>query len=434
MFSSNFQPTISNQSRRHTAFALLVAATCVSSAPAQEDNELAVETWLISDAFGKEYFQQNGLTGHWFGWRKDLANHGIHPFATFTGEFLANVDGGISTGSAWNGIIDFGIELNLESLVGWPGASFFTNTYYFRGNDLSSDYVGDFNGVSNIYTDTDINVFNIFFQQHLFEGKIRMKVGQIAADDDFMVADNADVFVNSAFGTPSLESGNIPAPIFPLAAPGAYIHVRAVDGVTLQTAIYAGDAGPVQSNNHGFSWRAGGGAGWAWFGELGFEYQLVGHGELTLGGFYATGEFTSFANGSAENGLGAVYVQIDHNLLDPKDDPLGLGFFMRGGATPDDTLATVAASIEAGLVVEKIIWPTDKFGLGVAHTIFADDYLNDSRANGTPVSTTETIIEATYEMPLAQWLAIQPDLQYIFDPHYSNQDALVLGVRAEMVF
>lgn len=365
---------------------------------------------------------------------EELDQWGISPIANATGQFLANVDGGRDEGSAWEALVDFGLEAHLEKLIGWEGAEFHINAFYYHGNDLSTDYVGNYNLVSNLYTATDLNVFNIYLSQSLLEDALYLKAGQIAADDDFMVSDTALLFINSAFGPLPTESGNIAAPIYPLAAPGAYVRGEPAKDWYVQAAVYAGDAGPNQSSNHGFEWRTGGSAGWAWFGETGLNYKLLGHGVFKLGGFYATGDFANFASGATEEGLGAVYAIIDDQLLDPADDPFGLSLFCRGSFTPDKDLATVSAYVDGGLVLDSLIMDNDSLGLAVSQTWFADAYRTASARGGNPVTSTETIIEATYNAAITNWLAVQPDLQYVIDSHYSGRNALVLGARCSLVF
>ena len=36
--------------------------------------------------------------------------------------------------------------------------------------------------------------------------------------------------------------------------------------------------------------------------------------------------------------------------------------------------------------------------------------------------------------PLAPWLTLQPDVQYIFDPHLSRRNAFAIGLRAVIDF
>lgn len=395
--------------------------------------DLAAETTTVSDASGADALGQDVLTGDWLGLRSELDDYGIVPFMTFTGDFLANVDGGLTEGSIWEGLIDFGAEVDFEPLLGLEGTSFFVNAFYFHGNDISN-LVGDFNIVSNTFTDTDFNVFNLFLQQEALGGQLVVKAGQIAADDDFMVADTAMLFVNSAFGPSPVESGNIAAPIYPLAAPGVYIYGRPREDFYIQGAVYAGDAGPNQSNNHGFDWRTGGAAGWAWFAETGVHYHFAGEGNLKVGGFYATSLFSKYASPGAARGLGAVYGLVDHQFLDPEVDALGLSAFLRGSITPDTDVAVVASSVEGGVQANRLLFESDALGLGLVYTLFSDDYLNATRASGIPVTSSETVLELTYQVALAKWASLQPDLQYIIDPHFSGRNALVLGLRAELIF
>lgn len=392
------------------------------------------EQRLSSTVLDDDWLDSEALTGDWGGQRESLKERGLEPYLELAPQFLANADGGMDTGSAWEALVDLGLEADMEKLVGWTGGSFFVNAFYFHGNDLSADYVGDFNGVSNIYTDTDFNLFNLYVGQSLLDDKLFIKLGQIAADDDFMVADTSLLFVNSAFGPLSLESGNIAAPIYPLAAPGAFVSVEATENIRFQTAIYAGDAGPNQANNHGFKWRTGGSAGWAWFAETAVDYELLGSGVFKLGGYYATSEFTNFNTGVTERGLGAIYGVIDHQILKSHGGHPGLSVFLRGGASPDGDVATVTAYVDGGFALQSICFEDDALGIACSQTWFGDDYLNATRTGGTAVTSSETIIEATYSVALAQWCSLQPDLQYIINPHYSRDNALVLGARCAIVF
>lgn len=280
----------------------------LSSAQAETLNEHPVtERRLFGDAFGGDWHDTPNLTGDWGGLRSSLEDRGLVPYAAYVGEFMDNASGGGDEGSAFAGLLDFGLEADLEKLVGWEGGSFFVNAFYFKGNDVSGEHVVDFNAVSNLYTDTEFNVFNIFLRQSFDGDRLWFKAGQIAADDDFMVSESSLLFMNASFGSLPVQSGNIAAPIYSLAAPGALVYVEPIKDWYFQGAVYAGDAGPAQSDNQGFDWRTGGAAGWAWFGEVGHNYDLLEGGVIKLGGYYASSEFTNFTNGKNERGLGAFY-------------------------------------------------------------------------------------------------------------------------------
>ena len=112
-----------------------------------------------------------------------LEESGITPHATLLAEVYNNHSGGISNGSAFASLLDVGVELDLEKLAGWEGASIFANAFYFKGDDITGERIGDFNAVTNLYTDTSFNFYNIFFQQSFGNGDSFFKLGQIALDD-----------------------------------------------------------------------------------------------------------------------------------------------------------------------------------------------------------------------------------------------------------
>tara|TARA_R100000027_G_scaffold63770_1_gene56734 strand:+ start:11954 stop:12415 length:462 start_codon:yes stop_codon:yes gene_type:complete len=153
-----------------------------------------------------------------------------------------------------------------------------------------------------------------------------------------------------------------------------------------------------------------------------------------VGGFHATSEFENFSNGSTERGLSGFYALVDHELLSAEADALGMSLFLRGAITPDTDLATVGASIEAGVRLSELLFRDDALGIGVVYTDFSDDYLTATRESGDDVTSSETVFELTYQVLVTDWFAVQPDLQYILDPHLSRDNALVVGVRAEVLF
>ena len=65
--------------------------------------------------------------------------------------------------------------------------------------------------------------------------------------------------------------------------------------------------------------------------------------------------------------------------------------------------------------------------LGLLVGFFSDDL---------PGQDYEMIIEFSYNIHVARWLAVQPDLQYVINPNGTDDidDALVLGVRIEADF
>jgi len=71
--------------------------------------------------------------------------------------------------------------------------------------------------------------------------------------------------------------------------------------------------------------------------------------------------------------------------------------------------------------------PADELGLAVAIARDGSAYLNHQRRLGVRTNTSETAIEVTYLAQIANWLAVQPDFQYVIHP---NTDATVRNARA----
>lgn len=404
----------------------LVAAVFAHSAVFSQEHAHTGHSHPGETHDAESWWHQPGLTGSW---REQLEARGIAPYATYIGEFFANSGGGLGDGSAWAGLLDFGAEVDLEKSIGWEGGVFYINAFYFEGNDVSGDFVGDFNAVSNLYTTTSFNVYNIFLQQSLADGATWFKIGQIALDDDFMVSESALLFLNAGFGPLPTQSGNIAAPVYSLAAPGVVVYTEPVEDWYLQAAVYAGDAGPAESDNQGFEWRTGGSAGWSWFAESGIHYAENDQSVLKLGAYYHTGDVENFSNGGTGDGLFSVYAVLDHRLVDASESACGVSLFARGGYVPEDELAVVEGYVEAGCVLDEVFRPEDALGFAVSHTEFADDFI--AVAGG---SSLETVLELTYQARLTPWCVIQPDLQYIIDPQSNGRDSFVFGIRTELSF
>jgi porin len=87
----------------------------------------------------------------------------------------------------------------------------------------------------------------------------------------------------------------------------------------------------------------------------------------------------------------------------------------------------------------------DIFGLAFAYlgiSPAARDYSRDLVSFGraaSPYASNETVLEATYQAPLTNWLTLQPDLQVVFNPgvgipgNFGStplKNAVVIGMRA----
>lgn len=353
----------------------------------------------------------------------------INPYFVYAYDYFHNTMGGIQTGGAGMGLLDLGVEFDLEALLGIERSILVVSAFAGQGSDFSANYVGDLGVVSNISSDTNFNIFHFFVEKGFGDGDSFLRVGQFGIDDDFMLAATAELFISSPFVPFNTQSGNIPSPIFPFAAPGAVVNYSPTGEWYFRTGIYAGDAGPGGPNSRGFEWELGGEAGYAVFSEAGYQYSEAG-GIASIGGYYHTGEFENFRTGESEEGVGAFYAMVDHPLTPNAEGDPKLSIFARGSIAGAEEKVAIRSQVDGGIVRREAFLPGDALGLAVSHTTLGHDFLI-----ANPESTkAETVLEATYLFQVTDHFAVQPDIQYIFDPVDSGRDALVFGIRGVIEF
>jgi porin len=397
------------------------------------------------------------LTGVWAP-RREFEAAGVAPFAVLTVEGWGNVDGGLERGGWWNTLLDFGCELDTAKLGWWEGGRFMVQAHWVVNRDHEScfeDYTGAFNPASGVMAGDHVRIFNLYYQHSWREDAVVLKLGQIAADDDFMGSDYAGLFLNSAFGampsqvgTPLATScGNPPAfPIYSVAAPGGFFHWRPAEPLYTQVGLYYGRPGPDERDNHGFDWVNQSPAELGLFWEAGYSYALRERSATVRFGLsYHTGpvdDFSADTGGeppATQQNIPNFYLVHDLALLTDREGKVRLGTFVRGGVTLEPDRSMVSWHADGGLSWFAP-WPgreEDAAGIAVSYTRFGSDFRESSVGDG--FAEDELALELTYRAQLARWLALQADVQFLFHPAVNldsseRETATVLGLRAEIEF
>ncbi len=427
------------------------------------------------------FWQQEFLTGNWGGARTKLADKGVSFGVNYIGEVFGNPSGGISQGVVNNGRIEMVLDLDFEKMAGFKGGTFHVNSYYIYGEDLSATRVGNGLTVSNIAAYNTLRLFDLWYQQEFLDGRISVRFGQIAADDEFIVSDYGATMINGTFGWPALVSANMASggPGFPLATPGVRVMVTPIEQVSFMGAIFDGDPGdgganPQKKNSTGTRIDFAQGLLTMFEGayHLNQEKDAKGlPGTYKLGGWFgsqsAALSYTNFNTGANENNWG-VYAVADQMVWreptvpapsglknDPKDVKAaaagadagnqGIGLFARVGGSPADR-NTLEFYADGGLNYTGLIPGRDEdvLGFGVAYAQISDVVSNLAAAPGTPTMNFEMVLEATYQAKITPWWTVQPDIQYIINPGGKTPDpnnpavpipnAVVLGLRTAIAF
>lgn len=441
----------------------------------------------------RSFFEQDYMTGDWGGTRTKLEDKGVTFGATYIGETMGVVSGGIHRNAVYAGRLQLELTLDFEKLAGLKGSSFYVSAYEIHGQDLSGTSLRNIMTVSNIEAYDTFRLFNLWYQQEFFDGKLALRFGQIAADDEFLISEYGGLFLNGTFGWPALVSANLPSggPGYPLAAPAVMARFAPVEQFSLTAAVFDGDPGdsfgstenPQKINSSGTRVDFNQGA----LGIFEAAYKLNQEkdskglpGTYKLGGYFNTfrTEDRSLRDGDGNavvhpSNYGIYFVADQMVWREPsghgdKVDPSvrsaqpqaveelsnqGLGLFWRVGGTPANR-NLVEFYTDGGVNYTGLIPGRDEdiFGIGVAYAQVSGDLSAQDRAtnnqNGTnaPVRNYEMTIEVTYQIVLAPWWTLQPDFQYIIHPggnvadpedltgERAVRDAVVLGLRTSITF
>ncbi len=420
--------------------------------------------------------EADGATGEWGGLRPGLQDRGVEIFAGYTVEVWGNTTGGEKRGAVYTGLLDFGMELDLEKLAGWNGASVSTTWLWISGKDASEELVGNFLTISNIAGFQTLRMMELWFQQNLWEDKISIRLGQLTADSEFVISDYAGLFINGTFGWPSFLYMNLPGggPGYPMGTLGARVALHPTDWFTFQSAVFQGNVYDQNVNRHGFRWRLDGNNGFFFINEAQFRWnprdEEMGLPGAFKSGFWAqSGVLADVLSESTDSGNYGFYFIMDQMLFREPSSPASLTGFAKGGKSVATTSGaksfkspvTMGKSdqglgwfgriafqkedrnflnfyFDTGLSYKGLIPYRDNDTLGIA---FAYAQLGNSARGilveeGSTGVGAEMALELTYQAQLTNWLTLQPDLQYIINPGGTQDfgNALVLGARAAITF
>jgi porin len=430
------------------------------------------------------------LLGDIWGLRSLLAQYGISLALSETSEVLGNLTGGTRQGFEYDGLTQMALQLDTQQAFGWYGGTFHVSALQIHGRNLSVDNLSTLQTTSGIEADAGARLWELWYQQKfLEEDRADVKIGQQSLDQEFILSQNALVFVNTMFGWPLLPSEDLPGggPAYPLSTLGVRLRARPNDSVTLLVGVFNGSPvltnpstlDPQQQNASGTSFSVRNGQ--LLIGEVQYAYPALGSmvysgasnslsGTYKVGFWYNTESFDdlqydntglSLANPSStgipatHGGNYSIYSVIDQMIwrsteLEEADRTASV--FLRAMGTPLGDRNLIAFSMNAGVVVHEPIEHRDDDVFGVAmeygRVSGAEAAFNQATAyytgTFTPVRNGETVIEVTYQYQLTPAVILQPDFQYVFNPgaglanpNMPNQqikDEAVIGLRVNLTF
>ncbi len=366
----------------------------------------------------------------------------------YTGETFNKARGGLNRNHPTNyrSNLDLVATLDTELMDMWSGGRFFVYGQNLVGKPLSATDVGDVQLFSNLDSTISANdrpqftaIAEYWYEHNFVDNLFRVKVGKQDANADFAFSDLGGEFVHSSFGVPP----NIPLPTFPSQALGMASFAQMTDTFALGFGIYDGTPafGP-QGVRWGFDTLGHNGAVSLYQAE--WKPQFGSAGDLPhtsrFGMWHHSGndlfiELTPQNQRTFVQNYGLWYI-ADQMIWKEggADDDQGLGAFFQFGWAPSNR--NIIGDYYGGGLVYKGLLPNrdeDYVGVGFANAIFSSGLKQIADFNGDFQGRQETAIEVFYKYRFSPYFTLQPDIQFISQPGGLYDDALLPGLRFELV-
>lgn len=405
------------------------------------------------------------------GARKWLSDRGVVFGIEYTNDVLSNVRGGLKTGTIDQGKVQGIVTVDFDKLAGWNGLSLFANFFQIHNTGrIRPDYVGGINTIAAIEAIPSNRLSELWLEQKFANDKASIRIGQLAADNEFFYSELSTLFLQSDW--PTIAAVDLPGggAAYPLSTPGVRLKLQPMQDVAWLIAAYNGDPAsqcglddPQLCNRYGLNFRVNDPP------FLISELQLTrntGKNDkglattLKLGGWYHTGKFndqqfatdglplahpSSTGEPRIHKGNSGLYAIIDQQLYRPAggDNQSGISMFSRISVSPNDR-NLVDFYADGGVVFAGFMpgRPNDKFGAAAIYSKFSNSirgYDGDVityTGIPIPIRDYEINLEFTYQAQIVPGWIIQPDLQFVWHP--SGQSpiprAIVAGVRSQWRF
>lgn len=409
------------------------------------------------------WFQQEFLTGNWWGYRPKLEKEGVTFSAAWATNLLGNPSGGRTQGFEAAASLGMTLNFDMEKLAGIKGGEFVTGAIWRVGNNLSDRHIGNLLTAAQLYGGQNMRLMYLYWQQSLLDDDLVFKVGRFAAFDDFLADSMNWNYVNNGFdGNVKGVFFQIPAfgnTVYPTSSWGAFGKYTTPDRDFYgQLGIYGISSRNGQNNTSGLNFTFDFDQGAAILGQGGWTPNGEPNdpdlpGKYSLGFFISTNEFTTFdvprqttqTNGGFYWMLqqmvyrepGEANMSLIPNHYGP-DGQNGLYLWTQAVWTPDAQITEFNFYQNMGVLYQGPIpgRPQDFAAFGWGWLQAPEQQRNYQRATGAAPQDYEMVLEWNYRYHVTRFFYIQPDIQYIIQPDATGDipNALVLGAQIGVVF
>lgn len=421
--------------------ALLLSVLVMSSALAQSaepaDRPPAAASKPAASAqsnAGTDWLTRSTLTGDWGGTRSALADNGVTFDLRHTSTYQGLTSGTGPKDFKYGGKVDAFVNLDSGKLGLWEGGGLRTHFEYRHGNAPANLGGAIFAVNTALYwpvdTPDDVVATSLYLTQKLGE-RNRIAIGKfnpvdLLAADPFYGGWGIDRFMNLILAAP-------PSGLIPVVFMGAIASIK-TEPVDWTVMVFD----PNDRTNDYFP------------GDLfkdGVNVSVSGAHTTTIAGrktsyvvtgIYSTAEgvdYSSLPPGyttTTKKGSYNVAFEFKHNLQESTAQAdAGWGFYFKV-ATADGNPNYVQSSVIAGIGGRALFFgrPRDSFGIG-GFRYNLSDVLQNALSPNTRFRD-ESGISVFYSYAVTPWLYVGPDVQYIKPAAGRFDNALIVGLRAQI--
>ncbi|MFV0416750.1 MAG: carbohydrate porin [Chthoniobacterales bacterium] len=419
-----------------------------------------------------KWSQGEYLSGEWFGLRPRLSDDGVDVILNYTTNIAGNPVGGMQRGFTYTDNTNFGLNLNLEKLVGWKGATFTISALNRSGTSLSEKYIGNQFTVQQIYGGQTAIFYGLYLEQKLFDDRVSIKLGRFAAGDDFGSSPVYWLYMNNGIdGNPQALPVNSAYSSFPWSTWASRLKIKPTKETYVSLGVYQATTRLTDRNYQGMDWsiRSNDGVvlisqfGWSpeWFKKevpmpqtepvdgkserspkslVAAPTEMRGlPGNYWFGAYYSPFSYKEFGNTGSQRYAYGFYWHADQMVYqeEPGSDQ-GLTLWGAFVYSPQQSIAKLPFQSNGGIFYKGLIPGRDK-----DYTIFGAAYGKFSRDFAKTVAVTkagspdyELVFEAAYRFQITPFAYVQPDIQWVINPGGTGNidNALVIGAQIGITF
>ena len=200
--------------RNAAVCAVLAAVAAGEIAPARADpppsaTENASDQPTVTDpTFTTGLFSSSRATllGDLGGFRSALARYGLTLGVTETSEVFGNTTGGIRQSAYYEGLTTATLQLDTLKAFGLVGGTVNVSAFQIHGSSLSFKNLLALQTVSGIAANRATRLWEAWYDQVFFDGRLDVRLGQQSADQEFITSTGSALFENTMMGWPLLPS------------------------------------------------------------------------------------------------------------------------------------------------------------------------------------------------------------------------------------